>query len=101
MKKQPGQRVQLHRALSKLGWGSRTLAWEWIRAGKPHDCRGLCRRRELRDELGHARADRDPRLLIVDDDGDLIVESIERRGKRDAHGDGQRSGRAQRNRRVL
>lgn len=34
MKKQPGQRVQLHRALSKLGWGSRTLAWEWIRAGK-------------------------------------------------------------------
>lgn len=34
MKKQPGRRVQLHRALSKLGWGSRTLAWEWIRAGK-------------------------------------------------------------------
>jgi 23S rRNA pseudouridine2605 synthase len=26
--------VQLHRALSKLGWGSRTQAWEWIRAGK-------------------------------------------------------------------
>jgi 23S rRNA pseudouridine2605 synthase len=25
--------VQLHRALSKLGWGSRTQAWEWIRAG--------------------------------------------------------------------
>jgi len=34
MKKQPGRRMQLHRALSKLGWGSRTLAWEWIRAGK-------------------------------------------------------------------
>lgn len=31
--KLPGQRVQLHRALSKLGWGSRTQAWEWIRAG--------------------------------------------------------------------
>lgn len=29
-----GQRVQLHRALSKLGWGSRTQAWEWIRAGE-------------------------------------------------------------------
>lgn len=29
-----GRRVQLHRALSKLGWGSRTLAWQWIRAGK-------------------------------------------------------------------
>jgi 23S rRNA pseudouridine2605 synthase len=26
--------VQLHRALSKLGWGSRTQAWEWIRAGE-------------------------------------------------------------------
>ena len=29
-----GRRVQLHRALSKLGWGSRTQAWEWIRAGR-------------------------------------------------------------------
>jgi 23S rRNA pseudouridine2605 synthase len=26
--------VQLHRALSKLGWGSRTQAWSWIRAGE-------------------------------------------------------------------
>jgi 23S rRNA pseudouridine2605 synthase len=31
---QPGQRVQLHRAVSKLGWGSRTQAWDWIRAGQ-------------------------------------------------------------------
>jgi 23S rRNA pseudouridine2605 synthase len=31
---QPGRRVQLHRALSKLGWGSRTEAWDWIRAGE-------------------------------------------------------------------
>src|SRR5947208_10014807 len=31
---QPGRRVQLHRALSRLGWGSRTQAWEWIRAGE-------------------------------------------------------------------
>jgi 23S rRNA pseudouridine2605 synthase len=31
---EPGRRVQLHRALSKLGWGSRTQAWEWIRAGE-------------------------------------------------------------------
>ena len=30
----PGRRVQLHRALSKLGWGSRTQALEWIRAGE-------------------------------------------------------------------
>jgi pseudouridine synthase len=29
-----GRRVQLHRALSKLGWGSRTQAWDWIRAGR-------------------------------------------------------------------
>jgi 23S rRNA pseudouridine2605 synthase len=29
-----GKRVQLHRALSKLGWGSRGLAWQWIRAGQ-------------------------------------------------------------------
>jgi 23S rRNA pseudouridine2605 synthase len=29
-----GRRVQLHRALSKLGWGSRTQAWDWIRAGE-------------------------------------------------------------------
>jgi 23S rRNA pseudouridine2605 synthase len=27
-------RVQLHRALSKLGLGSRSQAWEWIRAGE-------------------------------------------------------------------
>jgi pseudouridine synthase len=31
--KRPGRRVQLHRALSKLGFGSRTQAWDWIRAG--------------------------------------------------------------------
>ncbi len=30
----PGRRVQLHRALSKLGWGSRTQAWDWVRAGE-------------------------------------------------------------------
>ena len=30
----PGRRVQLHRALSKLGWGSRGQAWNWIRAGE-------------------------------------------------------------------
>lgn len=30
----PGRRVQLHRALSKLGWGSRTQAWAWVRAGE-------------------------------------------------------------------
>jgi 23S rRNA pseudouridine2605 synthase len=29
-----GRRVQLHRAVSKLGWGSRTQAWDWIRAGQ-------------------------------------------------------------------
>jgi 23S rRNA pseudouridine2605 synthase len=29
-----GRRVQLHRALSKLGWGSRGQAWEWVRAGQ-------------------------------------------------------------------
>lgn len=29
-----GQRVQLHRALSKLGAGSRKQAWQWIRAGE-------------------------------------------------------------------
>jgi pseudouridine synthase len=31
---QPGRRVQLHRAVSKLGWGSRTQAWAWIQAGE-------------------------------------------------------------------
>ena len=30
----PGRRVQLHRAVSKLGWGSRTQAWAWIQAGE-------------------------------------------------------------------
>ena len=29
-----GRRVHLHRALSKLGLGSRTQAWDWIRAGE-------------------------------------------------------------------
>src|SRR5947209_2063707 len=31
---QPGRRVHLHRAVSKLGWGSRTQAWAWIQAGE-------------------------------------------------------------------
>lgn len=30
----PGRRVHLHRAVAKLGWGSRTQAWDWIRAGQ-------------------------------------------------------------------
>lgn len=30
----PGRRVQLHRALSKLGWGSRGQAWDWIASGQ-------------------------------------------------------------------
>jgi 23S rRNA pseudouridine2605 synthase len=34
MSARPGRRVQLHRALSKLGWGSRAEAWEWIVAGR-------------------------------------------------------------------
>lgn len=33
-KVRPGQRVQLHRAMSKLGIGSRTQAWNWIQAGE-------------------------------------------------------------------
>jgi 23S rRNA pseudouridine2605 synthase len=33
-REETGRRVQLHRALSKLGWGSRTQAWSWIREGK-------------------------------------------------------------------
>lgn len=36
MRHSPGQRVQLHRAFSKLGWASRTVAWDWI-------CRGIVR----------------------------------------------------------
>jgi 23S rRNA pseudouridine2605 synthase len=34
MPRSAGQRVQLHRAISKLGWGSRTQAWDWIRSGQ-------------------------------------------------------------------
>ncbi len=30
----PGRRVQLHRAVAKLGWGSRSQAWGWISAGE-------------------------------------------------------------------
>lgn len=30
----PGRRTQLHRAISKLGWGSRAQAWDWVRAGE-------------------------------------------------------------------
>lgn len=33
-RKSPSQRVQLHRALSKLGCGSRKQAWGWIQAGE-------------------------------------------------------------------
>jgi 23S rRNA pseudouridine2605 synthase len=32
--KRPGRRVHLHRALSKLGWGSRRQSWDWICAGE-------------------------------------------------------------------
>lgn len=32
--RRPGRRVQLHRAVSKQGWGSRTQAREWILAGR-------------------------------------------------------------------
>lgn len=34
MRHDRGRRVQLHRALSKLGCGSRSQAWEWVRAGE-------------------------------------------------------------------
>ncbi|MBY0227737.1 MAG: rRNA pseudouridine synthase [Gemmataceae bacterium] len=34
MPKSPGQRTQLHRAMSKLGLGSRGQAWGWIVAGR-------------------------------------------------------------------
>jgi 23S rRNA pseudouridine2605 synthase len=34
VKGRAGRRVHLHRALSKLGWGSRGQAWDWIRAGE-------------------------------------------------------------------
>ena len=30
----PQRRAQLHRAVSKLGYGSRAQAWEWIKAGQ-------------------------------------------------------------------
>jgi 23S rRNA pseudouridine2605 synthase len=32
--REAGRRVQLHRAVSKLGWGSRGQAWQWIEAGQ-------------------------------------------------------------------
>src|SRR5262249_20060121 len=32
--KAPGRRAQLHRAVSKLGHGSRGQAWDWIKAGQ-------------------------------------------------------------------
>jgi 23S rRNA pseudouridine2605 synthase len=34
MNHKPGRRVQLHRAVAKLGWGSRQQAVAWIRAGE-------------------------------------------------------------------
>jgi 23S rRNA pseudouridine2605 synthase len=34
MNETPGRRVQLHRALSKLGAGSRKQAWAWVTAGE-------------------------------------------------------------------
>jgi pseudouridine synthase len=33
-RRETGRRVQLHRALSKLGWGSRKQAWDWICSGE-------------------------------------------------------------------
>ena len=69
----PGRRVQLHRALSKLGWGSRTQAWEWIRAGEvcvdgrvvtdPLTWVDLDRQRDA--TAGHEAADQRPLVLAL------------------------------------
>jgi pseudouridine synthase len=57
-------RVQLHRALSKLGWGSRKQAWQWIQAG------------EVRVD---DRVVRDP-LAWVDTDSQRITRGGEEKG---------------------
>ena len=44
--------MHLHRALSKLGWGSRTQAWDWIRAGERLDLKTAT----FQDPDGHAIA---------------------------------------------
>lgn len=39
----PGKRVQLHRAISKLGWGSRGEGQAWIAAGRVSVDGRVCR----------------------------------------------------------
>jgi pseudouridine synthase len=82
--------VQLHRALSKLGWGSRAQAWAWIRAGEVEvdgrvvtepltwvdlDCQRITRR-------GTAAAVAAPLVLALHKPRGVVTTRSDERGRR-------------------
>lgn len=85
-----GRRVQLHRALSKLGWGSRTQAWGWVREGRvrvdgrvvtdPLTWVDLDRQHITRD--GEAPAPPAPLSLALHKPRDIVTTRSDERGRR-------------------
>src|SRR5256885_1554783 len=85
-----GRRVQLHRALSKLGWGSRTQAWTWIQAGEvcvdgrvvtdPLTWIDLDRQHVTRG--GQSAAPVAPRTLALHKPRDVVTTRSDERGRR-------------------
>jgi 23S rRNA pseudouridine2605 synthase len=86
----PGRRVQLHRALSKLGAGSRAQAWAWIRAGEvcvdgrpvtdPLTWVDLDRQRVTR--RGHAPAAAPPTTLALHKPRGVVTTRRDEHGRR-------------------
>jgi pseudouridine synthase len=82
--------VQLHRALSKLGWGSRTQAWDWVRAGEvcvdgqvvtdPLTWVDLDRQRVTR--LGREAAPAEPLTLALHKPAGVVTTRRDERGRR-------------------
>jgi pseudouridine synthase len=82
--------VQLHRAVAKLGWGSRTQAWAWIRAGAvrvdgrvvtdPLAWVDLDRQRITRD--GYEAAPRPPLTLALHKPRGVLTTRRDERGRR-------------------
>jgi 23S rRNA pseudouridine2605 synthase len=90
MDRTPGRRVQLHRALSKLGWGSRTQAWDWIRAGEvcvdgrvvtdPLTWVDLDQQRITRG--GREKTPDQPRVLVLHKPRGVVTTRRDERGRR-------------------